>query len=256
MSHRYCYKDFVKVHQKTKGEHNEIDIATRRQEIKQKFVSTIENLDKVKREVISRSNELFRFIQIVKKSTLDIIQNYIDSCYKNLNSAELDTEKIFKDFQNIKLQESDLESFTQIAAKNFSILQNDNEIMDFELQKVLVDIKRKSLRFSKTLQETNKKLQSNLSLYLQGHTFTVNSVAVTSDNKYILSGSDDHSIRIWNLLKKLQKTALRGHSGWVYSIALTSDNKYVVSGSWDKTIRIWNFWMKLKKLFCKDILLL
>ena len=68
--------------------------------------------------------------------------------------------------------------------------------MDFELQKVLVDIKRKSLRFSKTLQETNKKLQSNLSLYLQGHTFTVNSVAVTSDNKYILSGSDDHSIRI------------------------------------------------------------
>ena len=28
-SHQYCYRHFVKVHQKTKGEHNEIDIATR-----------------------------------------------------------------------------------------------------------------------------------------------------------------------------------------------------------------------------------
>ena len=31
---------------------------------------------------------------------------------------------------------------------------------------------------------------------LKGHTSSVSSVAVTSDNKYIISGSDDKTIRI------------------------------------------------------------
>ena len=32
---------------------------------------------------------------------------------------------------------------------------------------------------------------------------------MTSDNKYIVSGSDDKTIRIWNLLEKRQKTLLK-----------------------------------------------
>ena len=34
-SHQYCYRHFVSVHLKTKGEHNKIDIATRLEEISQ-----------------------------------------------------------------------------------------------------------------------------------------------------------------------------------------------------------------------------
>ena len=34
---------------------------------------------------------------------------------------------------------------------------------------------------------------------LQGHTRWINSVTVTSDNKYIVSGSNNDTIRIWNL---------------------------------------------------------
>ena len=43
---------------------------------------------------------------------------------------------------------------------------------------------------------------------MEGHTYSVWTVAVTSDNKYIVSGSDDKTIRIWNLLEKKQKTFL------------------------------------------------
>ena len=63
---------------------------------------------------------------------------------------------------------------------------------------------------------------------------------MTSNNKYVVSGSEDKTIRIWNLLEKRQETVLQGHTSPVLTVAVTSDNKYIVSGSLDKTIRIWN----------------
>ena len=52
-SHQYCYRDFFKVHLKTQGEHNEIEIAKRIEEINQIFTSTIESLKKVKKCKVS-----------------------------------------------------------------------------------------------------------------------------------------------------------------------------------------------------------
>ena len=43
---------------------------------------------------------------------------------------------------------------------------------------------------------------------MQGHLDEITSVAVTSDNKYIVSCSSDNTIRIWNLLEKKQKPFL------------------------------------------------
>ena len=47
---------------------------------------------------------------------------------------------------------------------------------------------------------------------LQGHTDSVKSVAITSDNKYIVSGGDDKTVRIWNLQDKTQEAVLQGHT--------------------------------------------
>ena len=76
-----------------------------------------------------------------------------------------------------------------------------------------------------------KELERDYKLFLEGHTCTVTSIVITSDNKYIISGSSDCTIRIWNLLEKRQETVLKGHTSGVTSIAITSDNKYIISGS-------------------------
>jgi WD40 repeat protein len=67
----------------------------------------------------------------------------------------------------------------------------------------------------------------------------VNSVAVSSDNRHVVSGSEDNTVRIWNVLTGEEEHILRGHSE-VYSVAVSPDNHHIVSGSWDNTVRIWN----------------
>jgi uncharacterized delta-60 repeat protein len=75
---------------------------------------------------------------------------------------------------------------------------------------------------------------------LTGHTEGVWSVAISPDDKTLVSGSWDNTIRIWNLQTPELKSTLQGHTNSVYSVAITPDDKTLVSGSDNKTIRIWN----------------
>ena len=105
-SHQYYYKDSVNVHLKTIGEHNGIDIATRKQEIYQKLNVTIENLNKAKMEILSRSNELIHIIKIFTKSKLFRIKKYIDCCNDCFKNKELDTENILKTIKVLKQEKN------------------------------------------------------------------------------------------------------------------------------------------------------
>ncbi|MBM3495619.1 MAG: WD40 repeat domain-containing protein, partial [Armatimonadetes bacterium] len=75
---------------------------------------------------------------------------------------------------------------------------------------------------------------------LEGHTGRVMSVALTADGKRAVSGSDDNTLRVWDLETGKTLRTLEGHTGWVMSVALTADGKRAVSGSDDKTLRVWD----------------
>ena len=94
-------------------------------------------------------------------------------------------------------------------------------------------------------------LEEGYGLFLEGHTSHVSSVAITSDNKYIVSGGHDNTVRIWSLQDKTQEAVLKGHSHNVKCVAITSDNKYVVSGGDDNTVRIWNLQDKTQEAVLK-----
>lgn len=67
----------------------------------------------------------------------------------------------------------------------------------------------------------------------------INSVAISSDGKSIVSGSSDHIVRVWDL-QSGQYRELKGHTAPVNSVAISADGNIVVSGSYDKTVRVWN----------------
>ncbi|MBD2611882.1 MAG: trypsin-like peptidase domain-containing protein [Nostoc sp. ZfuVER08] len=67
----------------------------------------------------------------------------------------------------------------------------------------------------------------------------VNSVAISADGKTLASGSDDKTIKIWNIATGQVIRTLNGGSNWVTSVAFSPNGKTLVSVS-RHTIKIWN----------------
>ena len=76
---------------------------------------------------------------------------------------------------------------------------------------------------------------------LQGHTDMVFSISISRNDLYIVSASNDKTIRIWDRRNKIQESILVGHDGGILGVAITSDDQYIISSSNDRSVRIWNF---------------
>ncbi len=72
-----------------------------------------------------------------------------------------------------------------------------------------------------------------------GHGGEVNTVIVSPDGRTIISGSDDKTLRIWDLNSQKLLRTLKGHTDWVYAVVISADSQTIVSGSKDKTIKLW-----------------
>jgi WD40 repeat protein len=56
----------------------------------------------------------------------------------------------------------------------------------------------------------------------------------------LASGSQDTTVRLWNVQDGECLKVLHGHTGWVHSVSFSSDGQTLVSGSDDRTMRLWN----------------
>lgn len=72
-----------------------------------------------------------------------------------------------------------------------------------------------------------------------GHDGWVHSLAVSPDGTWVVSGSEDRTVRTWDLKTGKCRLKLQLHNDQVRSVAVTPDGLRILSGSQDKTVCVW-----------------
>jgi hypothetical protein len=72
------------------------------------------------------------------------------------------------------------------------------------------------------------------------HTNEIRGVAVSPDGHWVLSGSTDTTIRLWDLAARAELRCLQGHGRLVKAVAFLPDGRHAVSASFDHTARLWD----------------
>jgi len=81
--------------------------------------------------------------------------------------------------------------------------------------------------------------QSKPEVYVQfGHHKEITSISFSKDGKYIATGSEDRTIKLWDILTGREIRTILGHSDKINSILFSPDSRYIASASSDNTIKI------------------
>jgi len=72
-----------------------------------------------------------------------------------------------------------------------------------------------------------------------GHTASILAVALSPDGKRAISGSEDKTLRLWDVETGRELRRFEGHTGPVSAVAFAGQDA-VISGSHDRSVRLWD----------------
>jgi len=68
----------------------------------------------------------------------------------------------------------------------------------------------------------------------------IRSVSFSPDNKYLATGAEDKTVKVWDIENKRLCHTFVGHELDIYSLDYSKDGNLIVSGSGDKKAKIWD----------------
>lgn len=95
--------------------------------------------------------------------------------------------------------------------------------------------------FAESQAEGSSKKVVRAEIYAQlGHSNRISTIAISPDGRTIISGSQDNTIKLWDVASGRELKTLSGHSDVVSVVAYSPDGQTIISSSWDKTIKLWD----------------
>jgi WD40 repeat protein len=74
---------------------------------------------------------------------------------------------------------------------------------------------------------------------IQAHTNIVEALSFSPNGKVLASGSDDKTIKLWEMPSRKLLKRLEGDKEWVLDLTFSPNGKFLGSGSLDNTIKLW-----------------
>uniref|UniRef100_A0A7S1XH44 Transcriptional repressor Tup1 N-terminal domain-containing protein n=1 Tax=Compsopogon caeruleus TaxID=31354 RepID=A0A7S1XH44_9RHOD len=68
----------------------------------------------------------------------------------------------------------------------------------------------------------------------------VRAVCFSPDGKWLITGAEDHVVKVWDVRNRTVKYHLQGHDADIYSVDASQDSSFIISGSGDKKAKIWS----------------
>eukprot|EP00002_Diphylleia_rotans_P021718 TRINITY_DN4235_c0_g1_i3.p1 TRINITY_DN4235_c0_g1~~TRINITY_DN4235_c0_g1_i3.p1 ORF type:complete len:1285 (-),score=233.19 TRINITY_DN4235_c0_g1_i3:151-3810(-) len=189
----------------------------------------------------SIGNQIFSIEEIVSKLFSIVYSSRLDQGKSKAASIAVS----LLNFINISFTGLDLSNIS-IPKANLSGANLDGALLvGVDLSgAVLENANLGSCKFDKAIME-GIKFGAPLSA-LQGHQDWVRTVCVfdgANGERFVASGSEDKSIRIWSVSVGALVKVLSGHSDWIHSLCIArqaNGDLWLVSASSDQTIRVWD----------------
>ncbi|ETO31118.1 WD-40 repeat protein [Reticulomyxa filosa] len=149
-------------------------------------------------------------------------------------------------FDNLLTEIEQLKNETKSSKDQINQINvNHNEDKTSEYNNPLLQVKSNQSSLSNfDLFRSSSKLVNTLT----GHTNIIWSIdySTFNDRQFICSGSNDNTVRVWDINTNKQIRSFNGHSDYVYCVKFSSYHYYnhccniICSSSSDKTIRFWD----------------
>ena len=121
---------------------------------------------------------------------------------------------------------------------------NDNTVKLWDISQLYPEpLSEDQLSEKRSLSPTVSRLHT-----LQGHSRRVYGIAFSPDGQHLITGSEDQTVRLWDIATGECLRVLSGHDRFVLTVAYIAGKKsgkktspdLIASGSDDQTIRLWN----------------